>query len=81
MSNPPKAKEIKIPRAAVSETAYTRQRDGLRFETTVRGKDKGRCTGCLVVVTIDPPNEAEAHVCVPWWEKDLDKGEIEPLNF
>lgn len=75
----PKAKDIKIPRAAVSETAYTRQRDGLRFETTVAGPNKGRCTGCLVVVVIDPPEDAEAHVCVQWWDKSVE--EVGPLEF
>lgn len=50
------------------EVVYVRLRDGRRFEKTVEGPTKGRCEGCLLVVTVDPPEEAEAHVCVRWWD-------------
>jgi hypothetical protein len=63
-----KARDIKVPRAAGSEFVYERS-DGRRFEKTVTGPNLGRCTACLAIVKIDPPTEADEHVCERWWEE------------
>jgi len=68
MPKSPNPSDIKLPPAWSFVCVYTRQRDGKRFEKTIYGPDKGRCEGCLKVVTINPPDEAEKHVCEKWWE-------------
>jgi hypothetical protein len=60
--------ELKVPAPWTFVCVYTRERDGLRFEKTVYGEDRGRCEACLKVVVIAPPQDAEAHVCERWWE-------------
>lgn len=61
---------LRLPNAWEFKLAYERA-DGLRFEKTVEGIDKGRCESCLRIVTISPRKEADEHVCDPWWEKPM----------